>query len=94
MSDILAWTGFAILLVGILAQTVAGASIRSRPTLSVLGLILALTGFLIPKGLDDEPWRLAIQLFTTAGVLYLAAVSLWRLSRLSKQPKPSRDVHA
>ena len=94
VSDTLALGGIALLLAGMIAQAIAGASIRSRPTLAALGLILVLTGFFLPRSLADEPWRIALQFFMTAAVLYLAAVSLWRLFRQSKQSKPSRDAHA
>lgn len=94
LSDILAWGGIAMMFVGMIAQTIADSSIRRRPTLSVVGVILALTGMLLPHGLAHEPWRMVLQLVTTAAVLYFALAALWRLLNISKRPRPSKDVHA
>jgi hypothetical protein len=86
--------GVALMLVGLVVETVADASIRRRPRLLVLGVIFVLAGFLLPKELGDQPWQIALRTLTAVAILTYAGLAVWRVFRQPKSQKPPRDAHA
>ena len=94
VSDILEWSGIALMLMGMFVTAISGASIRPRPILGSVGGILILAGMFLPGGRQDEPWMFVIQILGAGATLYLAVRALWHIAHTGQKPAPRPDAQS